>query len=344
MCDSRGDHTRADGSDQRRELPQRRSRMPGMAPGTAAPSSMTARRSARRKRRMPHRFAPPVLGGHSPARPTAERASAGDGVGRAAPRAADATICAAVHAALRQARPTIPATSRAICRACAKTAGNIPTPRSGSAGAFAHSAMAIAPGAPPHAQSDQSHAHTRVDAPNNTRSNPTSSQPTSTTCRRTSARGWTWYTGSAAGCTASRSRHILGLRLRGKQPDGGPLHSEYVEWFFDDLPPRGHHLPIEVENPDNVSRGVCTLEVDGKLLDEPAIAAARRRERAQVRVVLGSRAESQRAAEAMVVTRDVGRVLPRPWLENGSPIADLGTDRALGTGMGKRVKWMRKSQ
>ncbi len=60
-----------------------------------------------------------------------ERAPPGHGRGGRAPRPAGRRARAALHAALRPGRRSIPATSRATCPACARTAGSTPTRRCG---------------------------------------------------------------------------------------------------------------------------------------------------------------------------------------------------------------------
>ena len=96
------------------------------------PISTTARRSARRKQRgMPHRFDRPVLGGDVRRRRSGARARAGDGGARRQSRPAATTgwRCCSRRPSTR--RRSIPATSRAIRPASARTAASTPTPPPG---------------------------------------------------------------------------------------------------------------------------------------------------------------------------------------------------------------------
>ena len=79
---------------------------------------------------MPHRLHRPELERHLRRR-RPERAGAGDALARASSWCGEDARHPAAHAAVRPRPATIPATSRAICPACGRTAPSTPTPRSG---------------------------------------------------------------------------------------------------------------------------------------------------------------------------------------------------------------------
>jgi cyclic beta-1,2-glucan synthetase len=108
--------------------------------------------------------------------------------------------------------------------------------------------------------------------------------------------GWTWYTGSAGWMYRVGIEAILGLSLR-----GGALH-------FDPCIPRSwprfeitYKTPeaeyrIVVENPENVSRGVRSVELDGSPVAGRMVPVATDRQVHNVRVMLG-KAEGGRKKE-----------------------------------------------
>ena len=121
-----------------------------------------------------------------PAPPNPARASAGDGGGRRAPGPARRRRRAAVHAAVRPVRRSIPDTSRATCRASARTAASTRTPRSGRSSRSPSSGDGDKAGELfCDAEPDQPRAHARR-ASSATRWSRTSWPPTSTPSRRTS--------------------------------------------------------------------------------------------------------------------------------------------------------------
>ena len=135
-----------------------------------------------------------------------ERASGARG------RAADP----AAHAAVRPDRRTIPATSRATCPACARTARSTPTPRSGPCSPRRCRATATAP-------SSCSRCSTRSTR---TRTPDERGDLQGRAVRRRGRRlhrargsvgrgGWTWYTGSASWMYRVGLEAILGFTKRG---------------------------------------------------------------------------------------------------------------------------------
>ncbi|HTB21807.1 MAG TPA: glucoamylase family protein [bacterium] len=102
--------------------------------------------------------------------------------------------------------------------------------------------------------------------------------------------GWSWYTGSAAWMLRVGVESILGLSLHGDAigidpciPPQWPGFELFLDW-------KGTPWQIQVSNPDSVSRGVKSLELDG--IPIPAGSAGRIRLRVDgkahlLRVILG---------------------------------------------------------
>jgi cyclic beta-1,2-glucan synthetase len=78
--------------------------------------------------------------------------------------------------------------------------------------------------------------------------------------------GWTWYTGSAAWLYRAAIEWILGFRIRGTVLSIDPCVPR--SWPNYSMNFRYHSTvyKISVENPSGVSRGVASVEMDGKLL------------------------------------------------------------------------------
>ena len=83
--------------------------------------------------------------------------------------------------------------------------------------------------------------------------------------------GWTWYTGSAAWMYRVWLEEIAGFRLRGDQLSLDPTLP--TEWSGFTVRYRYHSTPYEivVENPDHVSHGVVSVELDGQTVTNHAI-------------------------------------------------------------------------
>jgi cyclic beta-1,2-glucan synthetase len=105
--------------------------------------------------------------------------------------------------------------------------------------------------------------------------------------------GWTWYTGAAGWMYKVWIEDVLGLKVRGDQLTVNPtISSEWdrFEMFYD----RGTAVyDIEVLNPGKVSRGVVSVEMDGRKLEDGVIPLSPDRPgkeskvRHQVKVVMG---------------------------------------------------------
>jgi cyclic beta-1,2-glucan synthetase len=93
--------------------------------------------------------------------------------------------------------------------------------------------------------------------------------------------GWTWYTGSGGWMQRAGVESILGLRLRGDVLELDPCIPVGWPGFEVKLRHRSARYEITVENPDGVSRGIGSVQVDGtavvdlplclNLLDDGAI-------------------------------------------------------------------------
>ncbi|MCX7861353.1 MAG: glycosyl transferase family 36, partial [Chloroflexus sp.] len=99
--------------------------------------------------------------------------------------------------------------------------------------------------------------------------------------------GWTWYTGSAQWLHRMATHWILGVR---PQRDGlliDPLIPAAWDGFTMRRPFRGAVYEIEVLNPQHVSRGVASIEVDGVPITGQVVPALGDGTTHHVRVVLG---------------------------------------------------------
>jgi cyclic beta-1,2-glucan synthetase len=78
--------------------------------------------------------------------------------------------------------------------------------------------------------------------------------------------GWTWYTGSAGWMSQAGIEGILGFRLRGATLVIDPCVPRAWPRYEIDYRYRSARYEILVENPDGVSRGVASTELDGRTL------------------------------------------------------------------------------
>jgi cyclic beta-1,2-glucan synthetase len=99
--------------------------------------------------------------------------------------------------------------------------------------------------------------------------------------------GWTWYTGSAGWMYRAGLESILGFRLRGARLVVDPCIPRAWHGFEMVFRYRSARYDIVVENPQGMSRGVASVEVDGVFLDgDLSIGLADDRTTHRVRVVL----------------------------------------------------------
>jgi cyclic beta-1,2-glucan synthetase len=100
--------------------------------------------------------------------------------------------------------------------------------------------------------------------------------------------GWTWYTGSAGWMYRAGLESILGFRLRGARLVVDPCIPRAWHGFEMVFRHRSARYDILVENPQGVSRGVSSVEVDGVALDgDLSIMLADDEKTHRVRIVLG---------------------------------------------------------
>ncbi|MEO8267063.1 MAG: glucoamylase family protein [Ilumatobacteraceae bacterium] len=79
--------------------------------------------------------------------------------------------------------------------------------------------------------------------------------------------GWTWYTGSAGWMYQAGTEWILGFRLRGATLVVDPCIPRAWPGYEIDFRYHSARYEIVVQNPDGVSRGVASIELDGTSLD-----------------------------------------------------------------------------
>jgi len=100
--------------------------------------------------------------------------------------------------------------------------------------------------------------------------------------------GWTWYTGSAGWMYRAGLEWMLGVRLHGTRLVVDPCIPRAWPGFDVAFRYRSTRYHIVVENPQGVSRGVRSVEVDGVPLDgDPRIELVDDRATHRVRIVLG---------------------------------------------------------
>jgi cyclic beta-1,2-glucan synthetase len=75
--------------------------------------------------------------------------------------------------------------------------------------------------------------------------------------------GWTWYTGSGGWMQRAGVESILGLRVRGDMLVLAPCIPRSWPGFAITLRYRSARYEIAMENPDGVSSGIGSVEVDG---------------------------------------------------------------------------------
>ena len=100
--------------------------------------------------------------------------------------------------------------------------------------------------------------------------------------------GWTWYTGSAGWMYRAGLESILGFRLRGARLLVDPCIPRAWHGFEMVFRYRSARYDLVVDNPQGVSRGVSSVEVDGVSLDgDLSIRLVDDRKTHLVRIVLG---------------------------------------------------------
>ncbi len=282
--------------DQVARLRHRTARVAGTGVGRrmVSPRLLRRRRAARfeKQRRVPHRHHRTIVERDRWSRQSCA-CCAGDGLGRPTARRSREPGGAPVHArrSTRTARKT-PATSRAIRPACARTAGNTRTARSGRYSPGSASAMATAPASMlnllnpiHHSDSAEAVARYKVE-PYVACADVYSVAP------HVGRGGWTWYTGSAAWLYRAGLEAVLGFHLQGDRLRLDPCLPKAWPGFqltYRHGAQRATCYEINVENPDQVCRGVKRVEMDGQTLDVDApVALVDDGKTHRLRIVLGS--------------------------------------------------------
>jgi cyclic beta-1,2-glucan synthetase len=101
--------------------------------------------------------------------------------------------------------------------------------------------------------------------------------------------GWTWYTGSAGWMYRAGLQSILGFRVHGARLSVDPCIPRAWGSFAISFRYRTARYEIVVDNPDGVSHGVVSVELDGILLGaDPTIPLADDATTHRLRIRLGS--------------------------------------------------------
>jgi cyclic beta-1,2-glucan synthetase len=100
--------------------------------------------------------------------------------------------------------------------------------------------------------------------------------------------GWTWYTGSAGWMYRAWLEEVLGVKVCGNTMRIDPV----LPSSWDKVGVRYRHgkalYEITIENPDGLNGGVAWVEVDGRRLEDSAIALEKALIKHRVRVRLGT--------------------------------------------------------
>ncbi|HKO36356.1 MAG TPA: hypothetical protein VJV21_07750, partial [Pyrinomonadaceae bacterium] len=101
--------------------------------------------------------------------------------------------------------------------------------------------------------------------------------------------GWTWYTGSAGWMYRAALEYILGFKLQGDRLRVDPCIPRFWREFEITYRRGSTTYRIKVENPHAVSRGVATVELDGRVQTEDEVALIEDGQIHEIRVVLGEK-------------------------------------------------------
>ncbi|HKR11781.1 MAG TPA: glucoamylase family protein [Pyrinomonadaceae bacterium] len=105
--------------------------------------------------------------------------------------------------------------------------------------------------------------------------------------------GWTWYTGSAGWMYRAGLESILGFKLESTRLQIDPCVPRWWRDFEITYRRKGAVYRIKVENPLGVNRGVVTVEVDGVVQKDNAIALTDDEATHNVRIVMGEPVKSE---------------------------------------------------
>jgi cyclic beta-1,2-glucan synthetase len=101
--------------------------------------------------------------------------------------------------------------------------------------------------------------------------------------------GWTWYTGSAGWMYRAALEYILGFKLQGDRLRVDPCIPRFWREFEITYRRGSTTYRIKVENPHAVSRGVATVELDGRVQTGDEVALIEDGQIHEIRVVLGEK-------------------------------------------------------
>ena len=261
--------------DERSQLRERLEAHAGTARGIAAPTSTTARRSARRPTRSARstrsrRAGPCCRGWPNPSGRAVRWTRWRPGW--------CARSTASCNCSTRRSTATAPtrATSRATCRACARTAASTPTARSGPRWPSPRSATTSAPGSC-WTSSTRCTTGARPSEVEVYRVEPyVVAADVYSVAPHTGRGGWTWYTGSAGWMYRLVLESLLGVQLETTQ-DGARLHLAPClphDWPGFTLDYRYRDTPYRIEvtqgstEPGVTLDGVAQAGLDVPLVDD----------------------------------------------------------------------------
>ena len=100
--------------------------------------------------------------------------------------------------------------------------------------------------------------------------------------------GWSWYTGSAAWMYRVWIEEVLGFKKRGNRLYIDPVIPDWWDGFKIDYRYQGAIYAIEIQNPEHVQKGITSIELDGRFLDEKYIPLESEPIKHTVRVQMGN--------------------------------------------------------
>jgi cellobiose phosphorylase len=132
--------------------------------------------------------------------------------------------------------------------------------------------------------------------------------------------GWTWYTGSSSWSYRAALEAILGFHLRGDRLTISPCIPKGWRQYEIDYRFGSSLYAIRVENPDGVSTGVASVEVDDQPSADGAIGLVDDGARHEVLVIMGAtRTAVPFPANAHQTSNSPSRVVPS-WPPSSSEI------------------------
>ena len=99
--------------------------------------------------------------------------------------------------------------------------------------------------------------------------------------------GWTWYTGAAGWMYRVGVEHILGLKKRGEQLIIDPCIPKAWSEFGIQYGYRNTKYVISIQNDAGVNKGVKSVSVDGKAMEDKVVTLLNDGKKHQVKVVMG---------------------------------------------------------